>query len=171
MLTIIAVAFVIFWIVQIVLVDDFFFAAIITAIIMFFFVNVDIEKETVELKTETEIVQSIDKARDVAIDTVEKAGEASMDVGKAFEKGKQNVRKPKEEMVKIDLNSLNFPVAQYLDLSVRSNQHASFYETTDGVIACVGDKTDNCFTSIVIRTHSDKTRWICNGLEICYSAK
>ena len=171
MLTTIGVAIIIFWLVQIILIDDFFFAALITAAIMFFFVNIDVEKETVELKTETEIVQSIDKARDVAIDTVEKAGEESVDVETAFVKGKENASEPKPDMVKIDIDSLNFPVAQYLDLSVRSNQHASFYETTDGVVACIGDKTDNCFKSIVIRTHSDETRWICNGVEICYSAK
>jgi len=168
MLTIVVVCLGIFWLVQSIIIDDLFWAAIITGIIIFLFVNIDIDKEIIKLKTEVEIKQSIDKARNIAIGTVEKAGEVSIDVEEAFEKGKKNVETPKENMTKIDLDSLNFPDAQYLDLSMRSRDKASFYKTDDGVVACLNSKTNNCFKNIVIRTHSDNTRYICKGIEKCY---
>jgi hypothetical protein len=171
MWTIIIAAVIIYWFVQMIIIDDFFWAAVITAGIIFFFVDVDIQKETIDLKTKTEIKRSIDDAHDIAIDAVEKAGEASVDIEQAFDKGKDKAKKPEQDMNKIDANSLNFPDPQYLDLSVRSDRPATFYKTDDGVIACLDNKKVDCFKSIVIRTHTDGTRYICNGVEVCYGAQ
>jgi len=89
MFTLILVILLIYWVVRMLIVEDFFWAGILTAAIIFFFVDIDIEKDEVRLKTKAEIKMSIDSAHEAAIGGVEKAGETSVDMQRAFEQGKE----------------------------------------------------------------------------------
>ena len=68
----VAIVVVTFWLVQIIIIDDLLWGSLITVLIVFFFVDINPHKKTVELKTETEIKQKIDVARDAAVTGVEK---------------------------------------------------------------------------------------------------
>lgn len=71
-LYIVVIVVAIFWLVQIIIIDDVLWGSLITALIVFFFVDINPYKKTVGLKTETEIKQKIDVARDAAVTGVEK---------------------------------------------------------------------------------------------------
>lgn len=92
MFEIIIAIVVIYWIVQSLLIDDVVWAAIITAAIVFLFFNIDFEKETIDVKTEAEIKQSLDKAHDAGYKAIEKAGEISENAGRAFADGQEKAR-------------------------------------------------------------------------------
>ena len=171
MIEIVIACIVVFWLVQLILTDDFFFAILITAVIVFIFIDIDIEKETVELKDKNGIEQSIDDARDIAIDAVEKVGEFTEDVEAAFENGKENVKaNTVPGTVKIDLDSFNWPAEEYIDLSLRSSAAASLFSSDDNVVACTLDG-NGCFSNYIIKVHSDRSRYICKAEEICYEAR
>ncbi len=173
MFTIIISLVVLYWIVQAVIIKEPVIAAIITFGIVFLFVDIDVEKEKVGLKTKVEIQVAIDDARDAVIDGVDRIDDISSDAVRGYKEAKpatKNTFNADKKMVKIDTASLNFPEPTYLDMSKRSSTKATFYTTKDGVVACLNNLTDDCFKNIVIRTHSDGTRYICKGTEVCYKA-
>ncbi len=75
----VCVIILIFWAVQLIIIDNLFWSALITALIVFFFLDFDAAKKEWELKTETEIKQSIDVARDAAVAVVDKISEEIKD--------------------------------------------------------------------------------------------
>lgn len=75
----VCVIMLIFWAVQLIIIDNLVWSVLITALIVFFFLDFDEAKKEWELKTKTEIKQSIDVARDAAVAVVDKISEEIKD--------------------------------------------------------------------------------------------
>lgn len=89
MLTFIVIFILVYVLLRILIIESRFWAVVWALVFMSLFVTIDGENQEARFKTQDEINTSIDGARDVAIDGVEKAGEASADIKEAFENGKK----------------------------------------------------------------------------------